>query len=362
MIPSIEDITRECGGVTNALPIATLRSGYKIALYGAGFLGAWTIRWLRRNGVEPIAIADGSPDRVGAIYCGLNVIAPESLVKLEPDLVLITARHAVREIANTLSSHDLRSCSLDAYFVATHFDAFLDVHNNALSDRKSTDTLRAVLSAMLTGACSHLGAVLERDQYFCLPPFSGCMRETYVDAGAYVGDSVERFIWATSGAFKKIYAFEPGERQFSALKRRVLRLNDEWALAPDAISLHRVALSDSRARVSMATPSQDLQSLSIACIDDATGDVTMDSLDAILGDEHITFLKADVEGAELSLLEGAAQTIKRCRPKLAICVYHYPSDIPDITAFIRGLVPEYRFALRHHSPQLLETVLYCWID
>ena len=65
---------------------------------------------------------------------------------------------------------------------------------------------------------------------------------------------------------------------------------------------------------------------------------------------------------EMALLKGAQSTIRRDRPKISICVYHYPTDIPDITNYLAALVPEYKFALRHHSPQLMETVLYCWVN
>ena len=64
----------------------------------------------------------------------------------------------------------------------------------------------------------------------------------------------------------------------------------------------------------------------------------------------------------MALLRGAQATIRRDRPKIAICVYHHPADIPDIAKYLRGLVPDYQFALRHHSPRLMETVLYCWTD
>jgi hypothetical protein len=90
--------------------------------------------------------------------------------------------------------------------------------------------------------------------------------------------------------------------------------------------------------------------------------IRIESLDSYLDGQKITMLKADVEGMEMALLTGAAETIRTYRPKLAICVYHYPADIPVISAYLQSLVPSYRFALRHHSPQLMETVLYAWAD
>jgi len=92
------------------------------------------------------------------------------------------------------------------------------------------------------------------------------------------------------------------------------------------------------------------------------GAVSVISLDRYLDGAPATFIKADVEGMEMALLKGASETIVRCRPKLAICVYHYPSDIPQISSYLKSLVPDYRFALRHHSPQLMETVLYAWAE
>lgn len=358
--PSFEELSRECARLTEALPANPLAAGLKIALYGAGFLGAWGIRWLRENGVEPVAIADGDPRRTGSDFSGIKVVAPETLAEIEPDLVFVTARHHVRTVKETLNARGIAGIALDAYIVAAQHAAFRDVHDNLLTDDRSRSTLRAVLSAMLTGTNAALEAVVERDQYFCLPRFAGNTRESYVDAGAYVGDSVERFIWSTSGAFKKIHAFEPSARQFGAMKTRLTRLAAEWALPPDAIALHHLGLSDARTRMGASTTHSDLQSLSLTEVSD--GSIDTDTLDHVLDGEEVTFIKADVEGMELPLLRGAARTITRFRPKLAICVYHYPSDIPEISGFIRNLVPDYRFALRHHSPQLLETVLYCWVE
>ena len=72
----------------------------------------------------------------------------------------------------------------------------------------------------------------------------------------------------------------------------------------------------------------------------------------------INFIKMDIEGAELDALKGAAETIKKYKPKLAICVYHKGRDMIDIPQYLKSLVPEYEFFLKHNTNSWAETVLY----
>ena len=74
--------------------------------------------------------------------------------------------------------------------------------------------------------------------------------------------------------------------------------------------------------------------------------------------EPVTFIKLDIEGAELEALKGAEHIIKRDKPKLAICIYHKPEDIWEIPYYIKMLVPEYKMYIRHYSNSESETVLY----
>ncbi len=80
--------------------------------------------------------------------------------------------------------------------------------------------------------------------------------------------------------------------------------------------------------------------------------------DIIAPDEKVTFIKMDVEGSELESLKGARHTIRRCKPKLAVCIYHRHKDMYEIPLYIKELVPEYRLYVRHHSNGASETVLY----
>ena len=75
-------------------------------------------------------------------------------------------------------------------------------------------------------------------------------------------------------------------------------------------------------------------------------------------DDEVTYIKMDIEGAETSALAGCEETIRRNRPKLAICVYHRPQDYLDIPQWIKRVRPDYRLYLRQHSSFNVDTVLY----
>ena len=70
------------------------------------------------------------------------------------------------------------------------------------------------------------------------------------------------------------------------------------------------------------------------------GEMTVSAvkMDSVI-DEPVTYIKMDIEGAELEALKGAQGIIKRYRPKLAISLYHKPIDIIEIPLYIKQLNP-----------------------
>ena len=70
------------------------------------------------------------------------------------------------------------------------------------------------------------------------------------------------------------------------------------------------------------------------------------------------FIKMDIEGSELSALKGGMSTIKKCRPQLAISIYHSSEDFINIPLYLKENLENYTFRLGHYSPRLSETVLY----
>ncbi len=65
-----------------------------------------------------------------------------------------------------------------------------------------------------------------------------------------------------------------------------------------------------------------------------------------------------MEGAELEVCEGAVETIKKFRPKMAISVYHKPEDIVKIPKFIFELLPGAELYLSHNFYNFGEAVLF----
>ena len=102
----------------------------------------------------------------------------------------------------------------------------------------------------------------------------------------------------------------------------------------------------------------DVCSNGLSKVGTGTETVPTTALDEELDGKRVTFIKMDIEGAELPTLQGTKNIIKEQRPTLAISVYHKPEDIIEIPEYLIGLDIGYRFYLRHYSLYGIETVLY----
>lgn len=75
--------------------------------------------------------------------------------------------------------------------------------------------------------------------------------------------------------------------------------------------------------------------------------------------DKVDFIKMDIEGAEVSALTGAARTIKKYKPKLAISVYHKWDDLLVIPQLIHEIRDDYNYYLDCTTGFGGEVILYC---
>lgn len=165
-------------------------------------------------------------------------------------------------------------------------------------------------------------------------------RRLALDIGAHVG------LWAMwlVGEFDQVHAFEPVPPHAEIFPYNMPRTN--W-------TLHRVALGAAAGSVSMTVPIRQTGGAHVAArranpgtkynpggAAEVWGSVPMRSLDSF-DFQDVDFIKIDVEGYELPVLEGARATILRCRPNIVIeqkgndAAYGQPRDAA--LANLRGL-------------------------
>ena len=190
-----------------------------------------------------------------------------------------------------------------------------------------------------------LFAIREDLQYFDV--FRPVDDEVVVDAGAYNGATALQFLEWGHGKVKKVYSFEFDPENAKMCEEKLSPYSDK-------VILVKKGTWDKDETVFVKAGGGGGSSV------EAHGDVAVQltAIDNVVGDEKVTFIKMDIEGAELKSLMGARRTIVRDHPRLAICAYHKQEDLYQLPGYLLSLVPEYRFYLRHYGSNEWETVLY----
>ena len=189
---------------------------------------------------------------------------------------------------------------------------------------------------------------LSKRQYFSLKELPHDKDEVFIDVGCFDGTtSIEFTRWSNS--FNKIWCFEPDKKNVLKCKKKLeslIRDGKAEIIAKGAWS------GESSLKFSETMNGASKFS------SDGENSVDVTSIDSILAGKRPTFIKMDIEGAELEALKGARNCITENKPKLAICVYHKLEDIVELPQLILDMNPDYRLYLRHYSLSTGETVLY----
>ena len=175
------------------------------------------------------------------------------------------------------------------------------------------------------------------ETFFEYPPHG-----VFYDVGAYDGATSLEFV-KRSPDYKAVHVFEPSAHNREAASTRLSHLAN--------LHIHGKLLGhDCRmARVSEAGSSSK---------ESPDGQVVeMASLDSLTIDPP-TFIKVDIEGAELSFLAGARATIKQHKPVIAIACYHDIDHIWQIPELVLCIQPDYDVYLRHYTEGVTESVLF----
>jgi FkbM family methyltransferase len=171
--------------------------------------------------------------------------------------------------------------------------------------------------------------------------------EIFLDCGAYTGDTLNDYLKYAKVPFKKYFCLEPDPQNLIALNNNINSKN-----IPN-IEVIEIAVGNENATLKFEATGGGGAGLS------STGsiDVQCKRIDDYFNEE-ITFIKFDIEGAEMSALKGAYNTIHKYKPQLAVCIYHLPNDLWEIILYIKEQFPFYDLSVRTHQFDGLDFVLY----
>lgn len=185
--------------------------------------------------------------------------------------------------------------------------------------------------------------------------------ESFVDCGAYNGDSLKVFLEKVNRQFDNFYAFEMEHKNFEELTKFV---ENECAPFQNKIQLFNYGVWNEHKKFFIAgNKGMENSVLNVLNSPQYEGEqVELCALDEIIGNQAVSFIKMDIEGAELEALQGAKNIIQTQHPTLAICIYHKYEDFYTIPLYIKSLVEGYKIYFRHHTYLDHDIVCYAVYD
>lgn len=315
--------------------------GVKYIIYGAGQGGEFVLSWVKRvYDMVPDFIVDKNPCRES--IDGVEVISSEKFknLKFKRCFVIVSicmyhdnieTRREIDGVIRIAGETDAQYIIYDSYYILQPYNLYwyhwVKKHTKSfeeilhmLSDNISKETMIHYLRTIILGERYSGITFPEKYKYWGIDSeekrlFRLLKDEVLLNAGAAIGDTVFQFLKCTD-YFKKIIAVEASESKYKKLEINIGMLDKDILkkIRADNIFLGK-------------------------------GKNTIDNL---YKNEKISLINMDIEGAELLVLKSAANTIRKDRPVLSICVYHKVEDLIEIPLWINSIVENYIFALRKY--------------
>ncbi len=318
-----------------------------ILLYGMGNGADKVINELESNGVSISGVFASDGFVRNKTFHGFKITDYLTAKENFPDMIaLFVFGSALPEVINNVKriskETELYVPDVPVYgetvFNSAYFSAnektFAEIES-ILADELSKKTYRNVINFKLTGNPNYL--------YDCEvspeSPFSDFFKlgdnETFVDLGAYSGDTVKEFLSLTNNSYNEIIAVEPDLKSFKRLLKNSENTKNFTAVnSCIGKEAGTCFLSSGRGRGSSKAESGI--------------ETPITTLDALLENKNPTYIKFDVEGEELNAILGGAKVIKNKKPKMLISAYHRSEDLITIPKAVLNINKDYKVYVRHY--------------
>ena len=226
----------------------------------------------------------------------------------------------------------------DAEYLEAHREELEGVYA-LLADDTSRELFEAAVRFRITGDIKYLSICESMaDSMKNIPGFEAV--EYALDGGAFKGDSASDMLSALPN-IKKIIACEPDPKTF-----KKLQLFAEGESARGIVEPVEAALSETVGFSESVTSGSRGSGITGKNRRAKVSEVRLETIDNIIGQSRIDYIKLDVEGFEKEAILGAVSTLSRERPILSVSVYHRTDDIWYIPSLVRKTLGEYKLYVR----------------
>jgi len=356
-------VTEELSGLLN--------KKVPVIIAGAGNLGKKIASFLLKKNIDIFSFTDNNLNRRGETILGKTIFTPSEISQqLKEAAVWIVSiwspGHSYSETTKQLQQSGVKNIFSGATlmqlypgellphyhfqtpdFYLQHKQEITEVFEN-LADEESKRQFLAHADARINLNFEGLPKADISNQYFPSGVVSLGTEEVFLDAGAFDGDTLKEFVNRTGTKFSKYIALEPDPANYEKLLKVASQYpKDLVEVFPYAVGAENTTLKFNATGGGGAGFSET-----------GTTVVECKKIDDVFFKYKPTYLKFDIEGAELDALKGAQKTIEAYKPKLAVCIYHLPQDIWQIFLFLRQKFSFYKFYVRTHQYDGLDFVLY----
>ncbi len=356
---------------------AIRNSGKKLCVCPMGLAGMANGVKYCENGIPIDFFYDNNPKLWGTQYHGIVCLSKEELLQIKDEVVLIIEGMFYHEIRKQMMDEGF-SC-YDRIYSMTFAPKRLNLEDRCsyedeiqkvlalCADERSREVFQCLTDAwgMESIPDDYFQKIMDPNQYFDTEIIHLRQDEVFVDLGAYIGDSWEQFLSACHGKYEKAHLFEMDPNVYRRLMKHVGDILDGPYGGEGIVQCYPYGVSNQTGDVQFTVGESGSTLHSYTESQSNQENICFGKcvrLDDILKNERVTFIKTDIEGAEQDALRGAAELIKKQKPKLAISIYHSPEDMLEIPVYLKTLVPEYQIYIRHYTDLMYETVCYAVVE
>ncbi len=337
----------------------------RVAVWGTGGAGKYAIQILKQRGINLEYIVDSFQHEKNETFEGFPLFNGPYKLSDDKEIIVLVCCLGVHGIPNELERIGVRYLTWDTHLLETFlYDTTFayDVKKNSekiehvysrIGDERSKEVYEKILKYRLTVDKAFLKGIIDTNLYFNNDLITKVDIDSFVDCGAYNGDTLRQFEQALTCKCKQYFAIEPNDKEREMLQKYI-----EQAGLEEKVTALPFVVWNEDTKVNFVCKafggSEVVESVNDCGFEARRVDTLLnDGKDHVLG-----FLKMDIEGSELQALEGAACSIKKDHPIIATSVYHRRSDLWEIPEYIMGLYPEYKLGFRHYSQYCDDTVMY----